>query len=130
MKIILTLMKSKVKGTYLLVPKEVAETESVPKQVQSLFSKFQDIMLKEFPNKLPPIRNIQHQIDLFPRFNLPNLHVTQIKRELLMIYSYKSTALRAIFKRKRKLKFWYFRVSRKVDAKCYTFILQDQLLLH
>lgn len=48
-----------------------------------------------------------------------------------MVCSYKFAYFRrAILKIKKKLKFWYFQISRKVDAKCYKFTLQDQLLLH
>lgn len=55
MKVILAPMKSKIKGTYLLLPKEAAKT----KQVKSLLLEFQDILPKELLNTLLPTRNIQ-----------------------------------------------------------------------
>ena len=55
----------------------------------------------------------------------------KVKRKLLMVGSNKLTSFRrAITKSKKKLKFWYFRVSRKVDAKSYMFAVQDYLLFY
>ena len=48
------------------------ESFSVPKTIQSLLTEFQDIIPEELPEGLPPIRDIQHQIDLIPRTSLPN----------------------------------------------------------
>ena len=69
-------MKSKVKGTYLILLKEKAKAESMPEQVQLLLSKFQHVVPKELSNKLPPMRNVQHQINLVLGAILPNLLVT------------------------------------------------------
>ncbi|KAG6528032.1 hypothetical protein ZIOFF_010169 [Zingiber officinale] len=44
----------------------------VPSQVQSLLQEFQEVVSPEIPSGLPPIRNIQHYIDLVPDALIPN----------------------------------------------------------
>ena len=54
----------------------------VPIPVQNLLQKFADICPNELPNSLPPLRDVQHQIDLFPGSSLPNLpHYRMSPRE-------------------------------------------------
>ncbi|XP_020682075.1 uncharacterized protein LOC110099310 [Dendrobium catenatum] len=49
------------------------EENSIPEEVRSLLEQFSEIAPPELPSGLPPMRNIQHQIDLIPGANLPNL---------------------------------------------------------
>jgi hypothetical protein len=41
-------------------------------EVQDLLENFDDIVVDEFPNSLPPIKSINHHIDLIPGESLPN----------------------------------------------------------
>jgi hypothetical protein len=45
----------------------------VPKELAVILDRFQDIMPSEMPNQLPPMRDVQHVIDLIPGSSLPNL---------------------------------------------------------
>jgi hypothetical protein len=40
--------------------------DDFPEEVQELLDKFSDIVVDEMPNSLPPIRCINHHIDLMP----------------------------------------------------------------
>ena len=42
-------------------------------EVQTLLKKFDDVIPEDLPTGLPPMRNIQHHIDLIPSGSLPNL---------------------------------------------------------
>lgn len=44
----------------------------LPGRIGELLQEFEDITPKELPDGLPPIRDIQHQIDLIPGSTLPN----------------------------------------------------------
>ena len=44
-----------------------------PEAIQPLIKEFEVLFPKELPAGLPPIRDIQHCIDLAPRTSLPNL---------------------------------------------------------
>ena len=56
-------------------PKVVLTSTSMddfPEEVQELLDNFVDIVVDEFPNSLPPIRSINHHIDLIPGESLSN----------------------------------------------------------
>ena len=49
---------------------DIAST--LPASVTNLLQQFRDVFPSEFPPGLPPIRGIEHQIDLIPRASLPS----------------------------------------------------------
>ena len=57
---------------YLLYGKECNPMKTVPEAVTSLLEEFTDVFPKNLPEELPPLHDIQHQIDLVPRSSLPN----------------------------------------------------------
>jgi hypothetical protein len=46
--------------------------DELPEEVQELLENFVDIVVDELPNSLPPIKSINHLIDLIPGESLPN----------------------------------------------------------
>ncbi|XP_023645768.1 uncharacterized protein LOC111832601 [Capsella rubella] len=44
----------------------------VPDEIKSILEKYKDVFPEELPKGLPPIRGIEHQIDLIPGAQLPN----------------------------------------------------------
>jgi hypothetical protein len=46
--------------------------DDLPEEVQELLDNFADIVVDELPNSFPPIRSINHHIDLIPGASLPN----------------------------------------------------------
>ena len=42
-------------------------------EVQTLLKEFDDVILEDLPTRLPPMRNIQHHIDLVIGASLSNL---------------------------------------------------------
>ena len=63
---------------YILAVKSLTEeergaTDEVPNVVKPLLDEFQELLSDDLPNHLPPLRDIQHQIDLVPGISLPNL---------------------------------------------------------
>ncbi|KAF2289533.1 hypothetical protein GH714_036911 [Hevea brasiliensis] len=53
--------------------KKEEKPRQLPVEVKSLLEEFHDVVPNELPNKLPPIRDIQHHIALVPSVSLPNL---------------------------------------------------------
>ncbi|XP_074317647.1 uncharacterized protein LOC141653705 [Silene latifolia] len=58
----------------ILLSKEVTEREGseLPAEIEPLIHKFRDVFPQELPSGLPPLRRIEHHIDLVPRAVLPN----------------------------------------------------------
>ena len=44
----------------------------VPARVEFLMQEYKNVFSKEIPNGLPPLRGIEHHIDLIPGASLPN----------------------------------------------------------
>ncbi|XP_019189267.1 PREDICTED: uncharacterized protein LOC109183667 [Ipomoea nil] len=63
-------------GVFLLYPIEfclnVIKNETIPSDVSILLYEFADVFPEELPKGLPPIRGIEHQIDLIPGASFPN----------------------------------------------------------
>ena len=57
---------------YLLIMKEIQNQPSIPPELQSLLEQFKDVFPSDLPPGLPPVRGIEHQIDLVPGASLPN----------------------------------------------------------
>jgi hypothetical protein len=57
----------------LMVEGEVEASVTVPDRLKPLIDQFRDITSEELPNNLPPLRDVQHHIDLIPGASLPNL---------------------------------------------------------
>ena len=58
---------------YALIPRKDKEGSSeIPLEVSNLLGEFGDIIFDNVPKGLPPVRQINHQIDLIPRASLPN----------------------------------------------------------
>ena len=53
---------------------ELKEEGQVPldPRVEKLVWKFEDVIAEDVPLELPPVRDIQHQIDIIPGAPLPN----------------------------------------------------------
>ena len=50
----------------------------LPEEIQEMLSEFNDIMVDDLPNRLPPRRDISHQIDFIPGARLPNKAVYRL----------------------------------------------------
>jgi hypothetical protein len=71
---------------FVLVNKDVLispnDITSRPSVVANLLQDFEDVFPQETPARLPPIRGIEHQIDLIPRAALPNRPIEPIMKKL------------------------------------------------
>ncbi|GJQ89254.1 putative nucleotidyltransferase, ribonuclease H [Tanacetum coccineum] len=52
---------------FVLIGKEVAEDSKIPEAMIPLLEEFSDVFPDELPDRLPPLRDIQHHIHLEPR---------------------------------------------------------------
>lgn len=60
---------------YLLTAKEIEgepQTYKVPKHLEHVLDEYDDVFPQDLPPGLPPIRGIEHQINLVPGASLPN----------------------------------------------------------
>jgi hypothetical protein len=56
-------------------------TTPLPRTITNLLQEFKDIFPAEIPLGLPPLRGIEHQIDLIPSASLPNRAVYRTNLE-------------------------------------------------
>ena len=72
---------------------------SLPRAVTNILQEFADVFPQDVPPGLPPIRGIEHQIDLIPGASLPNRdHTVPIqRRRRRLCVKYKSFSTKVIY---------------------------------
>ncbi|XP_027150387.1 uncharacterized protein LOC113750629 [Coffea eugenioides] len=63
-------------------------TNTLPSSIVSLLQEYDDVFPDEIPSGLPPIRGIEHQIDLVPGASLPNKpdETKELQRKFVVVY--------------------------------------------
>ncbi|PKU62895.1 RNA-directed DNA polymerase [Dendrobium catenatum] len=59
-------------GLLLILLEENDQQQTIPDIVKPLLQQYQDILVSELPAGLPPLRNVQHHMELVPGSVLPN----------------------------------------------------------
>lgn len=74
------------KMIFLVVNREEKWAGVIPMGMAELLKHYQDLMLDKIPKQLPPMRDMQHDIDIVPGLsllNLPHYCMSPIKNEEL-----------------------------------------------
>ena len=66
-------VKSLVLETLVTAAQKENSLASLPSRLKVLLGEFRELTQAELPDELPPLRDIQHHIDLIPGASLPNL---------------------------------------------------------
>jgi hypothetical protein len=61
---------------------------AIPSVAVSLMKEFDDVLSKDIPSGLPPLRGIEHQIDLVPRASIHNLSACRSNPEETNLHCY------------------------------------------
>ena len=72
---------------------------SLPPAVSNILQEFADVFPQDVPPGLPPIRGIEHQIDLIPGASLPNLapYLPIQRRRRRLCVKYRSCSTKVIY---------------------------------
>ena len=74
------------KVVYVLVSKDNCKGEELLEEAKGLMEEFADVFLVELHDELPPLHDVQHQIDLVPGLSLlnrPHYHMSLKEHEVL-----------------------------------------------
>ena len=80
------LLKEREVVVLMVMPNKV-DYSGIPQKLQPLLQKFKDLWPKELPDQLPPMRDIQHKIDLIPGSKIPHLPHYNMSPENMTSYN-------------------------------------------